>query len=125
MNLKQLVLSGAMMLLLDSIYLSTFSNFFNNVVEKVQGTKIQLNLSGAILCYLFLIFGINYFILDQKKSLTDAFILGLVIYGVYETTSFTLLKNWSLNAVLLDTLWGGILFTLTVYLTRKTIRFLN
>lgn len=125
MNLKQLVLSGVMMLLLDSIYLSTFSNFFNNVVEKVQGTKIQLNLSGAILCYLFLIFGINYFILDQKKSLTDAFILGLVIYGVYETTSFTLLKNWSLNAVLLDTLWGGILFTLTVYLTRKTIRFLN
>jgi len=125
MNLKQLVLSGVMMLFLDSIYLSTFSNFFNNVVEKVQGTKIQLNLSGAILCYLFLIFGINYFILDQKKSLTDAFILGLVIYGVYETTSFTLLKNWSLNAVLLDTLWGGILFTLTVYLTRKTIRFLN
>jgi len=125
MNLKQLVLSGVMMLFLDSIYLSTFSNFFNNVVEKVQGTKIQLNLSGAILCYLFLIFGINYFILDQKKSLTDAFILGLVIYGVYETTSFTLLKNWSFNAVLLDTLWGGILFTLTVYLTRKTIRFLN
>lgn len=125
MNLKQLVLSGVIMLLLDSIYLSTFSNFFNNVVEKVQGMKIQLNLSGAILCYLFLIFGINYFILDQKKSLTDAFILGLVIYGVYETTSFTLLKNWSLNAVLLDTLWGGILFTLTVYLTRKTIRFLN
>jgi uncharacterized membrane protein len=125
MNLKQLVISGVMMLLLDSIYLSTFSNFFNKVVEKVQGTKIQLNLSGAILCYLFLIFGINYFILDQKKSLTDAFILGLVIYGVYETTSFTLLKNWSFNAVLLDTLWGGILFTLTVYLTRKTIRFLN
>ena len=58
---------------------------------------------------------------DQKKSLPDAFLLGIVIYGVYETTSYALLDKWTLNAVLLDTLWGGILFTTTYFLTLKVI----
>ena len=105
------------MLLLDAIYLTTFSKFFNDVVTKVQGSKIQFRVIGAILCYICLIFGLNYFIISQKKSLLDAFILGIVIYGVYETTSYTLLKDWSPIAVAMDTLWGGILFTLTTYFT--------
>jgi uncharacterized membrane protein len=105
------------MLLLDAIYLTTFSKFFNDVVTKVQGSKIQFRVIGAILCYICLIFGLNYFIISQKKSLLDAFILGIVIYGVYETTSYTLLKDWPPIAVAMDTLWGGILFTLTTYFT--------
>jgi len=117
MYAKQLIITAIIMLLLDAIYLTTFSNFFNDVVTKVQGSKIQFRLIGAILCYICLIFGLNYFIISQKKSLLDAFILGIVIYGVYETTSYTLLKDWSPIAVAMDTLWGGILFTLTTYFT--------
>ena len=117
MYAKQLIIIAITMLLLDAIYLTTFSKFFNDVVTKVQGSKIQFRLIGAILCYICLIFGLNYFIISQKKSLLDAFILGIVIYGVYETTSYTLLKDWSPIAVAMDTLWGGILFTLTTYFT--------
>jgi uncharacterized membrane protein len=46
----------------------------------------------------------------------DAFLLGIVIYGVYETTSYALLKKWKLSIVLMDTLWGGVLFGLTTAL---------
>jgi len=105
------------MLLLDAVYLNVFSKFFNDVVTKVQGSKIKFNVLGAIFCYMFLIFGLNYFIISQKKSLLDAFILGIVIYGVYETTTYALLKDWSPIAVAMDTFWGGILFTLTTYFT--------
>jgi uncharacterized membrane protein len=70
-----------------------------------------------ILCYLFLIAGINYFIIMPKRSVFDAFLLGIVIYGVYETTNFTLLNKWPLNIAIIDTLWGGILFALTTYIT--------
>jgi len=109
------------MLLLDSIYLTIFSNFFNDIVMKVQGSKLKLNLLGATLCYMFLVFGLNYFIISRKKPLLDAFILGIVIYGVYETTTYALLEKWSPLAVILDTFWGGILFTITTYLAYKIL----
>lgn len=121
MNIKNVLLSGIAMLALDAVYLSTFSGYFNKVVKQIQGEKIQFNIVGAILCYLLLIYGINYFIIDQKKPLRDAFILGVVIYGVYETTTYAIFKNWTLGAVALDTLWGGILFTLTAYFVRLFI----
>jgi len=117
MNLKNLLISGIAMLGLDFIYLSTFSNFFNNLVRSIQGTPIKFNPVGAVLCYILLIFGLNYFIIDPKKPLADAFLLGLVIYGVYETTNYTILQKWNAKAVALDTLWGGVLMTLTTKIT--------
>ena len=71
---------------------------------------------GAAICYVFLIFGINYFIINPRKSVYDAFLFGIVIYGVFETTNYAILKNWSIFSVLLDTLWGGVLFALTTYI---------
>jgi len=109
------------MLVLDSIYLKTFSGFFNDVVTKVQGSRIKLNLIGAILCYTLLVFSLNYFIISRKKPLIDAFILGIVIYGVYETTTYAILEKWSPLAVVLDTFWGGLLFTLTTYISYKIL----
>ena len=44
-------------------------------------------------------------------------ILGAVIYGVYEGTSYALLKNWKISTVIVDTLWGGVLFGLTTFVT--------
>jgi len=117
MKLKNILVSGLAMLFLDFIYLSAFSGFFNNLVRSIQGTKIKFKLLGAILCYILLIFGLNYFIIDQKKSLKDAFLLGLVIYGVYETTNYAIIDKWNMQAVALDTLWGGILMTITTKIT--------
>jgi len=42
--------------------------------------------------------------------------LGIVIYGVYETTNYALLKDLSILTVIIDTLWGGLLFASTTYL---------
>ena len=119
MNLKQIIISAIAMLLLDFVYLSGFSKFFNDLVTSIQGTKIKFNPVGAILCYILLIGGLNYFIIARRKSLQEAFILGIVIYGVYETTNLTILSKWSPKAVALDTLWGGILFVCARYLLKN------
>ena len=118
---KPFIVIAIIMLVLDSIYLKTFSGFFNDVLTKVQGSKIKLNLIGAILCYTLLVFSLNYFIISRKKPLIDAFILGIVIYGVYETTTYAILEKWSPLAVILDTFWGGLLFTLTTYISYKIL----
>jgi uncharacterized membrane protein len=76
---------------------------------------------GAIICYLLIIYGLNYFIIDTKKSIKDAFILGIFVYGVYESTSYAILDKWNMKAVTLDTLWGGILFALTTNIVYRII----
>ena len=116
-QMKQILVSAVIMLLLDAVYLDIFGNFFNDGVMKVQGSKIKFKFLGALLCYILLIAGLNYFIINKRKPLLDAFILGIVIYGVYETTTYAILENWSRDAMVIDTLWGGILFTLTTYFT--------
>ena len=121
MQLKQIIISGIVLLALDFIYLSLFSDFFNSVVKKVQGEKIKFNIWGGLLCYILIIYGFNYFILDQKKSIQDAFLLGFITYGIYETTNYAILKNWPFNSVILDTLWGGILYASATFLTRSLL----
>jgi len=115
------IVSAIIFVLLDFIYLNIIKDFFRKQIIKVQGSPMKVNLIGAILCYIFLVIGINYFIIYQNKSILDAFLLGLLIYGVYETTNYALFSNWSFTTVIIDTLWGGILFALTTYLTRLLI----
>lgn len=111
------VIPGFIMLLLDSIYLTSTAGYFKRQIMDVQKGPMKLNILGAVFCYLLLIFSLNYFILEPKKSVYEAMILGLVIYGVYETTNYAILKNWKLTTVILDGLWGSILFGLTTYFT--------
>ena len=64
-------------------------------------------------CYIFLIFGLNYFILDQNRSVFDAFLFGLVIYGVFDSTNMAIFKKYNWNVAIMDTIWGGTLMALT------------
>jgi uncharacterized membrane protein len=111
-----MLISAIVLLAIDSVYLNIMKGYFQKQVQNVQGSALQINFLGAAICYVFLILGINYFIIKPHKSVQEAFLLGLVIYGVYETTNYALLKKWSLLTVIMDTLWGGILFALTTYI---------
>jgi uncharacterized membrane protein len=120
-----MLVSAIVFIAVDSIWLNLMNKYFSKQIQSVQGSPIKVNLLGAALCYIFLIVGINYFIIKPNRSVSDAFLLGLVIYGVYETTTYALLKNWSILTVIMDTLWGGILFAVTtyiIYILRKLIK---
>jgi hypothetical protein len=105
------------MLGLDFIYLGSTRYLFENQIRDIQGSKLEFNLVGAVLCYILLIFGLYYFIIRKNAELIDAFLFGLVIYGVYETTNYAILKKWRPLTVIMDTLWGAVLMTTTTYLT--------
>ena len=112
----EILLISIILVVIDTGYLYSMKNFFNNQIKLVQGSDIQMNIYAAMLCYIVLVYGLYYFIIKDKRPLIDAFIFGIVIYAVYELTTMALLKNWSWKTVALDTLWGGILFTITTYL---------
>ena len=115
-NPLQVLVSAFLFVSIDFAYLKLMKNYFSNQVKVVQGSTIKMDLLATFFCYIFLIFGLNYFIIKRKRSVLDAFLLGLVIYGVYETTTKALFHKWSWITVLIDTLWGGILFALTTYI---------
>jgi len=112
----KLLISAIIFVILDSIYLNIIKDYFSNQIKLIQGTPIKINYLATVICYIFLIFGINYFIIKPNRSIQDAFLLGLVIYGVYETTNMALFAKWSWLTVIIDTLWGGILFALTTFI---------
>ena len=111
-----LLLSAIIFVAIDFIYINLIKNYFKNQIEKVQNSPMKVNLFAAMLCYIFLIFALNYFIIQPKKSVSDAFLLGILIYGVYETTNYALFTKWSFLTVVIDTLWGGILFAVTTFI---------
>jgi uncharacterized membrane protein len=120
MNTKDIYLLGTstfLFLLLDFIFLIWNRDNFERQIIQVQRVSLQMKPISVVLCYLFLVTGLYYFILRENKTPLEAFLLGIVIYGVYETTTYAVLKNWKFTNVIMDTLWGGILFYLTTYIT--------
>lgn len=119
--LKKAILPGLILMLLDFIFISLNKSNFESQIIRVQHFAVNLKLIGAIACYLFLIGGLYYFILRKHEPVLDAFLLGLVIFGVFETTNYAMFKNWQLSTVLMDVLWGGIVFATTTYITYEYI----
>lgn len=114
--LKQIVtivITGIVLVGLDSIYLSVIKNAFELQIRSIQNSPMTINIVGAILCYIILTLGVYYFVIREHRSSIDSFLLGSFVYGVYETTNYSVFKKWKEEIMVIDTLWGGTLFVLT------------
>ena len=120
MDLSNLLKSILILPILDVIYLNLISSDFKQQILDVQKSKMKFRLVPAILCYIAIIVLLNYFILNtentRNQKIFNAFLLGLCVNAVYEMTNYTFFENWTLKIVIIDTLWGGILYALTTFL---------
>lgn len=133
-TITDLVVLAIIVLALDAVFLYTISDMFSRQIMLVQGTALKVNIPSAAICYVLIVLGLYYFVLRhiivpnassaaaaiQNMRLRDgmiaAFFLGVFVYGVYETTTLALLRNWSPMTAVIDTTWGGTLFALSAYL---------
>ena len=105
------------------VYLSMVSKKYGKMIKDIQGSEMKTRIKAAIVCYILLILGLNYFILnDNNKNSNDAFILGLVIYGVFDATNYAIIKKWDKKMAIIDTIWGGVLFYLSTNITKYLIQ---
>ena len=106
--------------LVDYIYLNLIASKFQQQILEVQKTEMTTRIIPTIICYVALVFALYYFIINtnntSQQKILNAFLLGLCIYAVYEMTNYALLKDWKLETVIIDTIWGGILFGLSTFL---------
>jgi len=115
----QYLVAAIVFVVLDGIYVNLIKSSYNRQIKNIQGTDIKVNMIAAAITYIILIFGINYFIIQKKRIVSDAALLGFLIYGVYNFTNLALFSKWSVLLSIVDTMWGAVLFGLTTGIVYK------
>lgn len=122
MNLLPIVVLSIVVLVLDMIYISCVKTLFNKLIKGIQGSDIKLNLGATFLDYFLIIFSMYYFIIQKNASIEEAMILGLCIYGIYELTNMAVFKRWTWQVVMIDSIWGAVLYGTSTFLYRQIIQ---
>ena len=118
-QIKEFFLFSIIFTIIDAVYLSSSSKYFNSQIKSIQGNNLKLKTTSTILCYLTLTFGIFYFGSIKNLSINELFFLGIFVYGVYEFTNHAIFQKWRWKTVFMDTILGGILFASSVYIFKK------
>ena len=109
------IFASAIFLIIDIIWLSfAVKNFYKPNIGPLLNDKPVM--WAAILFYLIYVVGLTLVVLQPalaNKSVFQAFwmgiVFGVVAYGTYNLTNMATIKNWSVNVVIVDMVWGGIL----------------
>lgn len=112
---------------IDGTYLYFLGGpWFQTQIYAVQRSSLELDPWAAFLCYLLLAALLFHFaFLDRGKlpaSEFDAFFFGVAIYGVFECTCKALFHQWTWKTVVLDSVWGGVLFALTLIVSKRILQ---
>jgi uncharacterized membrane protein len=114
-KLNRILFSSAILLALDFIYLNLVKSQYEVQIVAVQRVVMKIKIVPVLICYALIMFALNYFILRTHRPILEAFLLGFIIYGVFDSTNYALFKKWDLRLAISDAIWGGVLFALTTY----------
>jgi uncharacterized membrane protein len=126
--LKLYLLTVPVFFIIDLIWLGVVAkHYYQKNLNYILSPNV--NWTAAIIFYLIYIAGILIFAVlpgIAKDSLRHAAVWGALFgfftYATYELTNLALLKDWPLNIVIVDILWGVVLCsavaTLSFYLAK-------
>jgi uncharacterized membrane protein len=118
----------ALLLVLDMVWIGSNLSRYQALVQKVQGSPLDLNYTGAAVSYVTIYLALILFAipLSEKASqdgttgrLWIAFrhggLLGFCIYAIYDFTNLSIFTKYDPIMAVVDTCWGTTLFTLVTY----------
>ena len=99
------------MLILDGMWLNLFMGpRYKTMVQTIQKSPMNVNKLSALGAYLMMIYLLLNIVLKYNLTLSESFLFGCAVFGVYDFTCGAIFKNWNFNLASIDILWGGILF---------------
>ena len=115
-NYKLLFITLIVVLILDFIYLNLNKNMYAPIL-----TNNNLKIEYGFFTWLLIAFALTFFILSNETlsiqhKISNAFILGFCIYGIYNFTNMAILPSYNLQILVVDTLWGSTLFALVTFI---------
>ena len=108
-------LTAIIFLVIDAIGLKMLVKpVFDRHVAHLLADPIRI--LPAVIFYLGYVAGLLWFVSvpslrngDPFAALVGGVLLGLLAYGTYEFTNYATLRDWSVQQVIVDTIWGGAL----------------
>jgi len=107
--------TAAVFLVFDAVMLKTVMNplFKEHVGDWLLN---DIRLLPAIVFYLFYVGGVLWFVSLPAlragvpvSALINGAIIGAMAYGTFEFTNYAILRDWSLQMVVVDLAWGTVL----------------
>jgi len=104
------------------IIMSKFYKDEMGVLARISNGALTPVLWAAGIVYVLIPLGIVLFALPRvsyehmmSSALFWGFVYGIVLYGVYDMTNYSLLSKWSLRLTIVDILWGGTINAVVTY----------
>lgn len=114
-----IIMLSVIVLSIDYLYLSFVGGPpFLRMVSKIQNEKPVVNMYSAAVAYMFIIVALYKFAINSS-SYFDSFLLGVVIYGIFDFTNMAVFKKYEMKVAIQDTIWGGVLFVTVHYIYKK------
>ena len=115
------IFSLILFLVLDWIWFSLFMKAFakEQLVGflRFSGDNIDVNMIAAGAAYLCMALSVSVFLAPQlsnasfSKALGYSFLMGLIIFGIFDFTNLALFKSYPMKFVIADVLWGCFLYS--------------
>ena len=107
-------------LAIDFLWLGVvMSKFYKDelgVLARISDGALTPVLWAAAIVYVLIPLGVVLFALPRvsqqhlvSSALFWGFIYGIVLYGVYDMTNYSLVNRWSLRMSIVDIIWGGVI----------------
>src|SRR4051812_42187065 len=115
-TLKLAALGAVVFMVLDAVWLGVVMKDFYRTqlapVVRLADGAIAPNWPAAVAVYVLLGTGIALFVVPRAPTLPLAAaygaLFGLVVYGVYDFTNYSTLRQWPLTLALADLSWGAV-----------------
>ena len=119
MDALEFLIILAVFYIIDIVYLKIVSGSYNSAIKKIQGSPLRIKGGFALITYLIMTLALYYFIISKGGNYLDAVVLGVSLYGIFNFTNMAILKDWPISLAITDTMWGGVLFLLTIMVYQK------
>lgn len=116
-TILQWILPFFLFLTLDQIWFHVYSlkNIYKPVFQKINNSKHTIRIWSALLAWMILSISVSLFLTfhsyeEHLPYLWSGFIIGFIIYAVYNLTNYASIQNYSLKMTIIDTIWGTLLY---------------
>jgi uncharacterized membrane protein len=119
-DIKLFIAGLIIIIALDMLVLGVILNGFYktelSTLGRMSNDAFKPNIFAAGLTYILISLGFVLLILpripvgeDLGPRIAYSALFGLLLYGFYELTNYSMLKDWSLTILLVDIIWGIVL----------------
>lgn len=123
--IHDIIIVLVLMLVLDAIWIGSNTKMYRTMIEGIQRSKMNVNIVAAAVVYFFMVILMVFIVLPYLRQFEFSFwncvkiagLVGLSTYAIYNFTNMATFTNYHIKVALLDSLWGGTLFTLVSFMT--------